>query len=34
MKEAFSEVVNYQADVIKALGHPLRIQLVDFLHGK
>ena len=34
MRQAFSEVVNYQADVIKALGHPLRIQLVDFLHEK
>ena len=34
MRQATSEVINYQADVIKALGHPLRIQLVDFLHDK
>lgn len=29
-----SEVVNFQADVIKALGHGLRIQIVDFLKAK
>jgi len=34
MKQVSPEVVNYQADVIKALGHPLRIHLVEFLHGK
>ena len=29
-----SEVINFQADVIKALGHGLRIQIVDFLKTK
>jgi len=33
MERVSSEVISYQADVIKALGHPLRIQLVEFLHG-
>jgi len=34
MKQLPPEIVNFQADVIKALGHPLRIQMVDFLHNK
>ena len=34
MKQPTSDVVNFQADVIKALGHPLRIQIVDYLKTK
>lgn len=34
MKKISSEVVSFQADVIKALGHPLRIQIVEYLKGK
>lgn len=29
-----SDVLNFQADVIKALGHALRIQIVDYLRTK
>jgi ArsR family transcriptional regulator len=29
-----SDVLSYQADVIKALGHGLRIQIVDYLKTK
>ncbi len=28
------EAVNFQADVVKALGHPLRIQVVNYLKNK
>ena len=34
MKEPSQEVLNFQADVIKALGHPLRIQIVGYLKRK
>ena len=28
------ELAAYQADVVKALGHPLRIQIVNYLKGR
>lgn len=34
MSRLSPEIISYQADVIKALGHPLRIQLVDYLSKK
>ena len=32
-KEA-RNVVSFQADVVKALGHPLRIEIINYLKGK
>jgi len=34
MGKVLRDVVSYQADVIKALGHPLRIRIVDYLKGR
>jgi len=34
MGKGLRDVVNYQADVIKALGHPLRIRIVEYLKGR
>lgn len=34
MPSLSEEMVSFQADVIKALGHPLRIRVVIFLKGK
>ena len=34
MAKVSQEVVNFQADVIKALGHALRIQIVMYLKDK
>ena len=34
MPSLSDEVVSFQADVVKALGHPLRIRIVTYLKGK
>ena len=34
MADTSKEHVAFQADVIKALGHPLRIEIVEYLKGQ
>jgi ArsR family transcriptional regulator len=34
MARQVRNIVSFQADVVKALGHPLRIEIVNYLKGR